>query len=119
MYCTLLAESTGRKNSPSAHHRTHLSGYISSQVRHVSTIGKNSYTAMSLPHVLTVWWTLAHLRLRSVGEFGASHSTGFTTWLHYCTDVAQRRSCKVCTMSGRLLGWYTMLYIHCRGSNCP
>jgi len=35
---------TGRKKShkksPSAHHRTTLSGHISSQVRHVSTIGK-------------------------------------------------------------------------------
>jgi len=42
--CTRLAENTGRKespkNSPSAHHRTTLSGCIL-QVRHVSTIGKN------------------------------------------------------------------------------
>jgi len=28
MYCTRLAENTGRKNSPSAHHRTTLSGYM-------------------------------------------------------------------------------------------
>ena len=28
MCCTRLAENTGRKNSPSAHHRAHLSGYI-------------------------------------------------------------------------------------------
>jgi len=28
MCCTRLAESTGRKNSPSAHHHTTLSGYI-------------------------------------------------------------------------------------------
>ena len=47
MWCTRLAGNrgpTGRKNdakkSPSAHHRTTLSGYIF-QLRHVSTIGKN------------------------------------------------------------------------------
>jgi len=35
--CTWLVENTGRKNSPSAHHQT----TISSQVRHMSTVGKN------------------------------------------------------------------------------
>jgi len=35
-------------------------------------------------------------------------STGFASWLRYCTDVAQRRSTKLCTMVGRLLSWYTI-----------
>ena len=35
-------------------------------------------------------------------------STGFASWLRYCTDVAQRKSTKVCTMFGRLLGRYTI-----------
>ena len=43
--------------------------------------------------------------------------TGFATWLRYCTDVAQWRSTKLCTMFGRLQGWYTM-YINLRGT-CP
>jgi len=30
------------KKSPSGHHRTNLSGYISSQLRHVSRIGKKT-----------------------------------------------------------------------------
>jgi len=30
---------------------------ISSQLRHVSTIGKNLLTAISPPHVPTIWWT--------------------------------------------------------------
>jgi len=41
MCCTRLAENTGRKNyakSPSAHHRTTLSSFISSHLRHISTI---------------------------------------------------------------------------------
>ena len=35
-------------------------------------------------------------------------STGFICWLGYCTDVAHRRPTKLCTMFGRLLGWYTV-----------
>ena len=35
-------------------------------------------------------------------------STGFTAWLRYCSDAAQRRSTKLCTMFGRLRGWYTI-----------
>ena len=35
-------------------------------------------------------------------------STGFASWLRYCTDVAQRRSTKLCTMFGRLLHWCTI-----------
>jgi len=47
-------------------------------------------------------------RLRSVGEFGARHqiSTGFASWLRYCSDVAQRKPTKLCTVFGRLLGCY-------------
>ena len=38
-------------------------------------------------------------------------STGFASWLRYCSDVAQRRSTKLCTMFGRLLAGtlYTFL----------
>jgi len=32
----------------------------------------------------------------------------FVSWLRYCSDVAQRKPSKLCTMSGRLLGWYTI-----------
>jgi len=48
-----LAENTGRKKSPFWHHRTTLSG-LSSQLRHVSTIGKknllNIDTTFACPH---------------------------------------------------------------------
>jgi len=40
-------------------------------------------------------------------------STGFASWLRYCTDVAQWKSNKLCTMFGRVLGWNA---IHFRGS---
>ena len=35
-------------------------------------------------------------------------SMGFASWLRYCTDVAERRSTKLCTMFGRLLHWYAI-----------
>ena len=38
------------------------------------------------------------------------------SWLCYCTDEAQRRSTKLCRMSGRLQGWYT---IHTFFGFCP
>jgi len=41
MSCARLTENAGPKKSPSGHHRTTLSA-ISSQVRHVSTIGKKT-----------------------------------------------------------------------------
>ena len=48
---------------------------------------------------------------RSVGEFEVPEqiSTGFASWIHYCTDVPQQRTTKLCTMFGRLLHWYTIL----------
>ena len=52
MCCTRLAGNTGHKKSPSQHHRTTLS-VVSSQLRHVSTIGKNllnSNSSSTCPH---------------------------------------------------------------------
>jgi len=45
-------------------------------------------------------------------------SAGFISWLRYYTDVAQRRSTKLCTMFGRLLGWY-IIYIYIFRGSCP
>jgi len=59
---------------------------------------------------VAIWRTSAHWRLRSVREFVAPHqiSTGFASCLRYCSDVAQRKSTKLCTMFGRHLACYTM-----------
>ena len=45
-----------------------------------------------------------------VYQFGALQQilTDFASWLRYCSDVAHRRPTKVCTIFGRLLGWYTI-----------
>jgi len=41
MCCTRLAGNTGRKKSPSAHHRTTLSGYIFATKAHIDNQKKN------------------------------------------------------------------------------
>ena len=53
MCCTRLAGNAGPKiiaqNSPPGHHPTTLSGYMSSQLRHVSTIEKNTLNSSISP----------------------------------------------------------------------
>ena len=49
MCCTHPAENTGRKKSPSAHHRTILLGYICA-TKDVSTVGKNLLNSNTCPH---------------------------------------------------------------------
>jgi len=114
MWCTRLAGNAERKKSPSAHHRTTLPGYIglSSQLRHILTIGKKLIKQQYL-----VISPTRHNRV-NIGPLTAEIdwrvwapqqiSTGFASWLRYCSDVAQWRSTKLCTMFGRLLEWYTI-----------
>ena len=68
---------------------------------------------MSPPHVLTIWWTSAHQQLRSAGQFGVPQqiSTGFVSPHRYCTNVAPRKSTKLCTMFVCHLGWYTIFFL--------
>ena len=52
--CMQLAGNTGRKNSPSAHHRTTLSDYIFVSKACIDNRKKNRHTAICPPHVLTI-----------------------------------------------------------------
>jgi len=47
------------KNSPSAHHRTSLSGCIFATKARINS-RKKLVKQQYLPHVLTIWWTSAH-----------------------------------------------------------
>jgi len=49
MCCTRLAENTGRKNWPSAHHRTTLSGYICATKPCIDSQKKNSNISSTCP----------------------------------------------------------------------
>jgi len=106
--CTRLVKIQDAKNyAKNRHLRTiaQLCRAISSQLRHVSTIGKNIEQQYLLHKSSQYGESLA-----SVREFGAPQqiSTSFVSWLRYCTDVAQRKSTKLCTMFGRLLSCYTI-----------
>ena len=48
--CTRLAENTGRKNSPSGHHRATLSGYIFATKAHIDN-RKNIVKQQCIPHM--------------------------------------------------------------------
>jgi len=105
---------TGRRNyakSPSAHHRTALSRY-NSQLRHISTMGKRLVKQQYL-HTCSQFGELrltnGRDRLVSLGHPMQQISTGFASRRRYCSDVAQRRSTKLCTMFGRLVAVH---YIH-------
>ena len=98
MCCTRLAEKyrkqKGRQKSTSGHHRTTLSG-ISSQLRHVSTVGKKllrSNMSSRCPHNKVNFGPLA-AEIVSLPQFGAPHqiSTGFTSWQHDCTAYSSGR----------------------------
>ena len=98
---TWLTENTGCKNyAKNGRLRTitQLCRAISSQLPVTWTKARidnrkknllNSNISSVCPHVLTIWRTSAHWRLRSVREFGASHliSTGFASWQRYCTAL--------------------------------
>jgi len=104
-----LAEYTGCKNSPKIPHlRTiaQLCRAISSQLRHVSTIGQQ--------YLLHMFSQYGELRPTSGWDrlAGLGHPSKFQRVLRYrlryCTDVVQWRSTKLRTMFGSLLGWYTI-----------
>jgi len=71
MCCTRLAENTGRKNSPSAHHRTNLSGYIVT-TKDILTIGKKVVKQQYLLHMFSQYGELRPTngweRLASMGH---------------------------------------------------
>ena len=102
----------------SGHYRTTLSGYIFTTKACIHNPKKkllNSNISSTCPHNKVNFGPLtAEIGWGVCGT--PADFTGFASWLHYCTDVAQRRLTKLCTMFGCLLGWYT-IYIF--GGSCP
>jgi len=89
----------------SAHHTTTLLGYIFATkacIDNWKIFVKQQYllhiSSQYGEHRPTSGWD-------RFGGFGVPQqiSTGFSSWLHYCSDVAQRKSTKLCTMFGYLL----------------
>ena len=111
--CTQLAENTECKKSPKIRHLgliTQLCPALSSQLGMYRQSEKNllsSDISSTSPHNMV---NVGPQRLRYVRELRAPQqiSTGFACWPRYCTNVAQRRSTKLCTMFRRLQGCYTI-----------
>jgi len=115
MYCMRLTENTEHKNYAKNRHLctiAHLILAISLQLRHVSTIGKKIIKQQYLLHVFSqcgeLWPTPTNGWDRFASGAPWQISTGFPSWLRYCTIVAQWRLTKLCTIFGRVLGWYTI-----------
>jgi len=82
---------------------------VSSQLRHVSTIGKNllnsNISSTCLQNMANFCPLTTEIGLLVLGT--PQISTDFASWLRYSSDVAHRRPTKLCTMVGRFLRWYT------------
>ena len=92
------------QKSPSAHHRTTLACIHSGKNLlnvNISSACPDNMVHFSLLAAKTDCWVW--------GTPGNFNGFRVLAWLCYCTDVAGRRSTKLCTMFGRLLGWYTTL----------
>jgi len=80
---------------------------VFSQLRHVSTIGKelliSGISCTSLHSMVNFGRLLAEICWRVWAP--QQISTGFASCLRYCSDVAHRRPTNLCTF-GCLLGWY-------------
>jgi len=97
------------KNSPSAHHRTTLSSSIfatKARIDNRKKLVKQQYFLHMTHNMVNFGPLAAEIDWRVWAP--QQISTGFAFWLCYCSDVAHRKSTKLCTMLGRLLGWYTI-----------
>jgi len=82
---------------------------LSLQLRHISTIGKKLVKQQYLLQMSPQYGELGPL----AAEIGPvvwgtpTNFNGFRILQHYCSNVAQRKPTKLCTVFVRLLGWYT------------
>ena len=107
--CVQLAENTGCKKSPNICHLgtiAQLCQAIFSQLRHLLTIGK--ILVKQQYFLQTSSQCGEHRPTNNWDGLSQQILTGFTSWLHYCSDVAHWRPTKLCTIFGHLVGWYTM-----------
>ena len=102
----LHAESTGRTKSPKIRHLgtvAQICRAISSQLRLVSTVGKNlldSNVSPTCPHNMVNFGPLA-AEIGSVVWAAKQISMGFASWLRYCTAFEQWAPAKLCGVEQR------------------
>jgi len=91
--CTRLSGNTGRKNDSKIRHLriiARLCQAISSQLRHISTVGKNVLSSNVSSRCLhsMVNFGLLTAEMTRFGSLGATQqiSTAFASWLRYCSE---------------------------------
>jgi len=98
----------------SAHHRTNLSVCIFATKAYTNNQKKNLLNSNMSSTCLHNMANMGPLTAEIVsGVWDQQISTGFTSCLRYCSDVAHRRPTKLSTMFYRLQGWYIF------GGSCP
>jgi len=96
------------QKSPSAHHCTTLSGYIFATKACVDN-QKKLVKWQDLLHISSRYGPLTdEICWRVWGTPANFNGFRALAWIRYCSDVAQHRSTKLCTMFVRLLDWYTV-----------
>jgi len=105
MCCTRLAANTGRKNVAKNRHLGSIAQIrraISSQLKQVSTIGKNllnSNSSSTCPYNMLNFGPLAAEILSLVWGTPAIISTGFASWQRYCTTSSSGRQPKFAALN--------------------
>jgi len=92
---------------------------ISSQLRHISTIGTNvkqQYLPPTFPHNMVNFGALAAEIISAVLGIPASFN-GFRVFASLLSDVSQRKSTKLCTMFGSL--YVLVHYVYIFGALAP
>jgi len=101
------------QKTPSVHHRTTLSGYVFTTKACIDNRKKKLVKQQCFLQMSPQYGELRPTNgWDRFGSFLAPQqiSTGFASWLRYCTNIAHWRPVKLYTMFGHLLGWYT--YTH-------
>jgi len=107
------------KKSPSRNHRTILSGCIFTTKACIDN-GEKLVKQQYLLHMSSQYMANFGPLTAEIGSgvwAPLQISTGFASWLRYCTDVAHWRSSKLCTMFGHLPGlhtMYTLCILYCK-----
>jgi len=98
------------QKSPSVHHCTTLSGYISATKACIDNQKKNllnsNISSICRRNMLNFGPLTAEICWRVWGT--PANFDGLCVLASFCTDVAQRTSTKLCRMFGCLLRWYTI-----------
>jgi len=109
-----------RRKSPSAHHCTNSSGYIFATKACIDNRKKfvnDSISSICLYNMVNFGPLTAEICWRVWGT--PANFNGFASWLHYCSNVGQRRSTKLCSLHDVWPSSALVYYICLFEGSCP